>query len=101
MARAGPIHPARPQCDTWERLAEFRGAVAARAPALVRPFGGTELDLRRGGRPGAEDRGVVRAARVPEHPGLDPELLGRADLLAHVSRRVARRAQRERLKVRP
>src|SRR6266446_3753680 len=45
---------------------------------------------------------LVHAAGIPQHPGVDPEFFGRADLLADLVRCVARfaAAERERLEVR-
>ena len=70
----------------------------------VRPWVGTSGCFRRdahGRGLRAKDRRIVRAARVPEHPALDPQLLRGADLLPHLGRRVAWLAQGERLEVGP
>src|SRR5690242_21478715 len=68
------------------------------------PFGRTAR--RRNGRPraagaGPKDGRIVRAARIPQDPGADAELLGGADLLPDVTWRVPRRAQSEGLEVGP
>src|SRR6478609_10051288 len=98
IAKAGPIGSVRPN-ELWGNQL---WCGTRRRGRLVRPLGrrGRVWNRRARARgPGAEDGRIVRAAWIPQYPGVDAELLGGADLLAHVLRGVAWLAQGERLQV--